>query len=111
MRGTTDGEQHAQPLVIGVPRDNPKNGKPNRRLEALQKRLSDHEKHFSDNHLAWVRKQLEDDTSDTNLTRLEKHVDEVIKRKQVTEPLGRVRDRVTSRETEALRDREPAPIF
>ena len=101
----------AKPLVIGVPRDNPKNGKPNRRLEALHKRLADHEHCFSDNHLAWVRKQLEDDASDTNLARIEKHVDEVIKRKQVTEPLGRVRDRVTARETEALRDREPAPIF
>ena len=101
----------AQPLVIGIPADNSNNGKPNHRLEALHKRLSDHKQCFSDNHLAWVRKQLEDDASDTNLARIERHVDEVIKRKQVTEPLGRVRDRVTTRETEALRDREPAPIF
>lgn len=87
----------------------PDNGKVNRRLEALQKRLSDHKQCFSDNHLAWIRKQVEDDTSDTNLARMEKHVDEVIKRKQVTERLGRVR--VEARETEALQNREPAPIF
>ena len=101
----------AQPLVIGIPADSSNNGKPNRRLETLQKRLSDHEQCFSDNHLVWVRKQLEDDTSATNLARMEKHVDGVIKRKQITEPLGRVRDRVEARETNALRDREPAPIF
>lgn len=42
---------------------------------------------------------------------MERHINDVIKRKRVTEPLGRVRDEVTARETEALRDREPAPIF
>lgn len=100
------------PITIGIPRsESAVPGLGNRRAETLQKRLADNEDCFTKNHLAWVESQLESDQSDRNLSRMEKHIDDVIKRRKVEEPLERIHDEITDRQAAPERAKEPAPIF
>jgi phage recombination protein Bet len=100
------------PITIGIPRsESTVTGPADPRVEALKKRLADNEDCFTKNHLAWVQAQLDSDQSDRNLSRMEKHIDEVIKRRKVEEPLQRIQDEITDRQTAPERAKEPAPIF
>lgn len=105
-------ESQAESVTIGMPQSEGKTSiQVNRRLEALQKRLTDNEDCFTANHLSWVKAKLDSDQSDRNLSRIEKHIDDVIKRRKVEEPLQRIQDEITSRQAEPERTKEPVPIF
>ena len=100
------------PITIGIPRsESTVTGPADPRVEALKKRLADNEDCFTKNHLAWVQAQLDSDQTDRNVSRMEKHIDEVIKRRKVEEPLKRIQDEITDRQTAPERAKEPAPIF
>ena len=79
-------------------------------MEKLSGRLRSHEECFSENHLNWIKSQMENDPSDENVKKLAEHVEEVIKNKTVIKPLKRMANTAKQKEA-AVQKKEAVPIF
>ena len=96
----------------GLPQETtvpPENKNP--QLTKIRLKLESNKDHFSENHLKWIESQLQNNPSEDNLNKMEQHIEDVLKKKTVVQPLKRMANAAKQREKIQIGEPNPEPAL